>query len=63
MAEIQTEALEREMKFGAPLGIGLPDLRDLVSQRSACPASSYRRPISIRRMAASGIRASRCATG
>ena len=37
MAEIQTEALEREMKFGAPLGIGLPDLRDLVSRTERLP--------------------------
>ena len=37
MAEIQTEALEREMKFGAPLGIGLPDLRDLVSRAERLP--------------------------
>jgi inorganic triphosphatase YgiF len=31
------EALEREVKFGAPLGVGLPDLRDLVSRAERLP--------------------------
>jgi inorganic triphosphatase YgiF len=37
MGEIQTEALEREMKFGAPLGVGLPDLRDVVNRTERLP--------------------------
>jgi CHAD domain-containing protein len=37
MGEIQTEALEREVKFGAPLGVGLPDLRDLVNRIEGLP--------------------------
>ena len=37
MGQIQTEALEREVKFGAPLGVGLPDLRDLVSRTERLP--------------------------
>ena len=37
MEEIQTEALEREVKFGAPLGVGLPDLRDLVNRTERLP--------------------------
>lgn len=37
MDEIQTEALEREVKFEAPLGVGLPDLRDLVSRMERLP--------------------------
>jgi CHAD domain-containing protein len=37
MGQVQTEALEREVKFGAPLGVGLPDLRDLVSRTERLP--------------------------
>jgi CHAD domain-containing protein len=37
MGQIQTEALEREVKFGAPLGVGLPDLRGLVSRTERLP--------------------------
>ncbi len=37
MAEIHTEVLEREMKFGAPLDVGLPDLRDLVHRTERLP--------------------------
>jgi CHAD domain-containing protein len=37
MGQIQTEALEREVKFEAPLGVGLPDLRDLVSRAERLP--------------------------
>ena len=37
MGQIQTEALEREEKFGAPLGVGLPDLRGLVSRTERLP--------------------------
>jgi len=37
MGQIQTEALEREVKFGAPLGVGLPDLRDVVSRTERLP--------------------------
>ena len=37
MGQIQTKALEREVKFGAPLGVGLPDLRDLVSRTERLP--------------------------
>jgi len=37
MGEIQTEALEREVKFGAPLGVGLPDLRDVVNRTERLP--------------------------
>jgi CHAD domain-containing protein len=32
MGETQTEELEREVKFGAPLGVGLPDLSGLVKR-------------------------------
>jgi CHAD domain-containing protein len=37
VGEIQTEELEREVKFGAPLGVGLPDLRHLVHRTERLP--------------------------
>jgi CHAD domain-containing protein len=37
MGQIQSKALEREVKFEAPLGVGLPDLRDLVSRTERLP--------------------------
>ena len=42
MGQSQTETLEREVKFGAPLGIGLPDLRDLVHRTERLPRQQLR---------------------
>jgi CHAD domain-containing protein len=42
MGQIQTRFLEREVKFGAPLNVGLPDLRDLADRTERLPAQQLR---------------------
>lgn len=42
MGQIQTRVLEREVKFGAPLNVGLPDLRDLADRTERLPGQQLR---------------------